>query len=63
MKMTPRYRPNQKAPAEDVYVAVDGSGCVLSASVWRRQGDPLPLGLTVGGTIATGYIRFGDLTA
>jgi hypothetical protein len=63
MKATPSYRPNQIAPAEDVYVAIDDSGSILSASVWRRQGDPLPLGLTVGGTIATGYIRFGDLTA
>lgn len=60
MKATPRYRPRESAPAEDVYVAVDRSGEVLSVAVWRTKGQELPE-LLAADSNPVGYIRIGEI--
>jgi len=60
MNATPRYRPHEPVPAEDVYVAVDRSGEVLSVAVWRRKGQELPE-LLAADSNPVGYIRIGEI--
>jgi hypothetical protein len=62
MIATPRYRPNEIAPAEDVYIAVDSSGEVLSIGVRREQGEKLPE-LVALDSKPVGYIRVGEVEA
>ncbi len=60
MKAKPRYKPYESAPAEDVYVAVDSSGEVLSIGVRRRKGQELPK-LVTADSDPVGYIRVGEI--
>ena len=60
MKAKPRYKPNEVAPAEGVYVAIDSSGEVLSLGVRRREGQELPELVTSEGE-PVGYIRIGEI--
>jgi len=56
----PRYRPHETAPAEDVYVAVDRSGEVLSMGIWRLKGQELPE-LVAADADPVGYVRIGEI--
>jgi hypothetical protein len=60
LKAKPQYKPNQVAPTEGVYVAIDSSGEVLSLGVRRRKGQDLPELVTSDGE-PVGYIRIGEV--
>jgi hypothetical protein len=60
LKARPEYRPNELAPEEGVYVAIDSSGEVLSLGVRRREGQELPELVTDDGE-PVGYIRIGEV--
>jgi len=62
MKATPIYWPREAAPAEDIYVAVDRSGEVLSLAIWCKKGQELPE-LLSGYANPIGYVRFGEIEA
>ncbi len=62
MKARPSFRPREMAPVEDVYIAVDRSGEVLSTAVLCKQGQELPA-LLIAEADMIGYIRIGEVEA
>lgn len=60
LKAEPRYKPDEAAPAEGVYVPIDSAGEVLRLGVWRCKGQELPKLVTEDGEPA-GYIRVGEI--
>lgn len=58
----PRYKPDEAAPAEGVYVPIDSTGEILRLGVWRCKGQELPKLVTEDGE-PVGYIRVGETEA
>lgn len=60
LKAKPRYKSDQVAPEEGVYVPIDSRGEILRLGVWRRKGQELPKLVTEDGE-PVGYIRIGEV--